>query len=566
MGALKQSRGTLWGVAAISLIINLLMLTGPMFMLQVYDRVLASHSLATLAVIALLAGGLYVVYGLLEGTRTRILTRFAQEVDTRLSSPSFRSNLSLPLMLGVKAKPQEPLRDLESIRQFCAGPGPAAMFDVPWMPIYIGFVFALHFWLGVMALGGAIVIFCLVLANEYLSRTPSREMAQASAQRNRFAQDTRANAEVIRAMGMGKIFAQQWLDASSKLYQTQLKAADRATVFSVTIKTLRFLLQSGMLAVAAWLTILQEVSPGAMIASSIITSRALAPIEAAVAQWRAFVAARQARTRLDKLLAANKNGEPETELPLPCERLDVAQLAAAPPSERSPTFQGGQFSLSAGEGLAIIGPSGSGKTTLIRTLVGVWPTLRGDVRFDGALASQWPPHVLGSAIGYLPQDVELFEGTIAQNICRFSEKRDDEAILAAARLASLHDLITAFPEGYDTRVGPAGARLSAGQRQRIGLARALYGAPFLVVLDEPNSNLDSEGEAALTEAIRQIRSKGAIVIVVAHRPSALAALDKVLVVKDGTQQAFGPKDEVLPKVLAGQGKPAPSKPLQVVTV
>ncbi|WP_068089265.1 type I secretion system permease/ATPase [Polycladidibacter stylochi] len=560
-----KCRGTLSSIGVISLVINLLMLTGPMFMLQVYDRVLSSHSLPTLAVIAALVGGLYVAYGLLEGIRSRMLTRFAQEVDLRLSAKGFGLNLKLPLGLGARGRGQEPLRDLESIRQFCAGPGPAAMFDVPWMPIYLGLVFALHFWLGLIALGGAVLIFLLVLANEFLSRAPAKQMGEASAQRSRFASGARTNAEVVKAMGMGPRFTTTWLGMSDKLYQTQQKAGDRAAFFTVTIKTLRFILQSGMLAVAAWLTLLQEVSPGAMIASSIITSRALAPIEAAVGQWRAFVGARQARTRLDKLLAAIGDTQPETELPLPKQKLEILQLATAPVGERVPTFQGGNFVLNAGDGLAVIGPSGSGKTSLIRALVGVWPLLRGKLTLDGAEPQQWQEERLGAAIGYLPQDVELFDGTIAENIARFAAQRNNEAILEAARLAHVHELITSFNEGYDTRVGVGGARLSAGQRQRIGLARALYNKPFLVVLDEPNSNLDSEGEAALTAAIKTMRQAGSIVVVVAHRPSALAALDLVVVVKEGTQQMFGAKDEVLPKVMAGPALGASSgQPLQVV--
>ncbi|WP_153040970.1 ATP-binding cassette domain-containing protein, partial [Pseudovibrio sp. Ad13] len=301
------------------------------------------------------------------------------------------------------------------------------------------------------------------------------------------------------------------------------------------IKAFRFLLGSAVLAVGAWLAILQEVSPGVMIAASIITSRALSPVEQAVGQWRVFIAARQARTRLEKSLEGLDETPPETELPLPSKALNVQQIATAPPGARAVTLAGVNFELKAGDGMGIIGPSGSGKTSLVRALVGVWPILRGAVRLDGAELGQWSEDRLGTAVGYLPQDVELFDGTIAENISRFAPERDDEKILEAAQLANVHELVTSLADGYDTQVGEGGALLSAGQRQRVGLARALYDSPFLIVLDEPNSNLDSEGEAALTRAIKLMRETGSIVIVVAHRPSAISAVDLLLVVKDGQQ-------------------------------
>ncbi len=555
--AFAASRSGYLGVGVLSLVINLLMLTGPIFMLQIYDRVLASHSVPTLVIIASFAGILYIFFALLEGIRARGLSRISQEIDARLSRTAFFANLRVPLRMGASGKNVDPIRDLETMRQFWGGQGPAALFDIPWMPIYLGLVFVLHFWLGMLALVGAVIILSLVLANEFMSREPAKDLSAQNAQRSTIRSGVRRNAEVVRALGMSEILTNRWEGANAQFYEAQTKAGDRASLFATIIKAFRFLLGSAVLAVGAWLAILQEVSPGVMIAASIITSRALSPVEQAVGQWRIFIAARQARGRLEKTLEGLDENAPETELPLPEKNLSVQQIATAPPGVRAVTLGGVNFSLNAGDGLGVIGPSGSGKTSLVRALVGVWPILRGSVRLDGAELNQWSEERLGSAVGYLPQDVELFDGTIAENISRFAPEREDEKVLQASQLANVHELVTSLPNGYDTQVGEGGALLSAGQRQRIGLARALYGNPFLIVLDEPNSNLDAEGEAALTRAIKGMRQSGSIVIVVAHRPSAISAVDLLLVVKDGQQAAFGPKDEVLPKITGQAGAPAP---------
>ncbi len=556
--AFVASRPGYAGVGVLSLVINLLMLTGPMFMLQIYDRVLASHSVPTLVIIASFAGILYLFFALLEGIRARGLSRISQEIDARLSRTAFLANLRVPLRMGNTGKNVDPIRDLETMRQFWGGQGPAALFDIPWMPIYLGLVFILHFWLGILALAGAVIILSLVLANEFMSRAPSKELAAQNAQRSNTRTGARRNAEVVRALGMSSTLTSKWDEANARFYEAQTKAGDRASLFATAIKAFRFLLGSAVLAVGAWLAILQEVSPGVMIAASIITSRALSPVEQAVGQWRVFIAARQARARLEKALEGLDEGAPETELPLPSKTLSVQQIATAPPGARAVTLAGVNFELKAGDGMGIIGPSGSGKTSLVRALVGVWPIHRGAVRLDGAELNQWSEDRLGTAIGYLPQDVELFDGTIAENISRFASERNDEKILEAAQLANVHELVTGLTDGYDTQVGEGGALLSAGQRQRIGLARALYDSPFLIVLDEPNSNLDAEGEAALTRAIKLMRQNGSIVIVVAHRPSAISVVELLLVVKDGQQAAFGPKEEVLPKISAPTGVPAPA--------
>ncbi|MCY6379414.1 type I secretion system permease/ATPase [Hoeflea prorocentri] len=550
---LRALRSAFAGIGMLSLPINLLMLTGPLFMLQVYDRVLASGSVPTLVVLAGLAGGLYVFYGLLEGIRSRVLLRIGQRLDAQLSSTSYACSVTLPILIGRKAEKLDPVRDLESVRQFLVGPGPAAIFDIPWMPVYLAIIFIFHPILGFVATGGAILICVLIAANEFFSRRPAAEAGQHAVERAQLVEQGRRNAEAIAAMGMMGTLTERWQAFNGTFLSKQRKASDVSNAFGTAIKTLRFMLQSGILGVGAWLAILQEITPGVMIAASIMTSRALAPVEQAVGQWRGFVAARQGFRRLREVIE-NRPQEPERmELPLPEQALSVVNLVAGPVG--NPVLQNVGFALKAGDGLGVIGPSGAGKTSLARALVGVYPVLRGSLRFDGADLYQWAPERQGAFIGYLPQDIQLFAGTVAQNIARFDGEAAAEDIIKAAQLADAHDLITGLPNGYDTEIGAGGNTLSGGQMQRIALARALYGNPFLVVLDEPNSNLDADGDAALTKAIAALRAAGSIVIVIAHRPSALAAVDQVLFLKEGRAQAFGPKDEVLEKVLAKTAVP-----------
>lgn len=548
--ALSLRTTTFLVVGLLSLVINVLMLTGPLFMLQIYDRVLTSRSVPTLVVLSGLVAGLYFFFGVLEGIRARSLARVAAWVDSRLSSKSLEANISLSLRLGDHFRERDSVRDLDAVRQFLSGPGPAAIFDVPWMPVYLGMVFFFHSYLGWLALAGALVILLFTCFNEILSRQPAREVSAFVARRAAIVSATRRNAEVLIAMGMMEAFTQRWNIQNADYLKAQGQALDRATYFSTSIKSLRFFLQSAVLGFGAWLAIQQEISPGVMIAASIITSRALAPVEQAVAHWRGFVAARQGAKALSEALRIPLHYPIIMQLPVPRRSLDVQQVAVAIPGERYLLVQGVNFHLEAGEGLGIIGPSGSGKTSLIRTLVGVWPPIKGAVRVDGAELNQWDRGILGKAIGYLPQDVELFDGTVAENISRFDPSPASEDILIAARAANLHDILTALPKGYDTIIGESGNRLSAGLRQRIALARALYGSPFLIVLDEPNSNLDAEGDVALREAIRSMRVRGSIVIVVAHRPSAIEPVDQLLYLREGKQVAFGKKADVLSQVLS----------------
>jgi len=546
----RNVRFALIAVGLVSFLINLLMLTGPLFMLQIYDRVLASGSVPTLVVIGSLAMVLYAFYGVLEGLRSRVLARLAHRIDAGLSATIFRLSTSLPIRLGRRSATMRPVQDLDAVRQFLSGAGPAAIADLPWLPLYIGIVFLFNPVLGFVALGGAVVISGLIGLNELMSKAPVAEATRKAGGRATEVETGKRNSEAIQAMGMLGALTARWEMLNEGFRATQLRASDRGVFFSTLIKTIRFGLQSAVLAAGAWLAIQQEITPGVMIAASIMTSRALAPIEQAVAQWRSFVACRQALHRLKEWLPLAAEEKPKLELPLPQTSLSLQKVSCGPFGEQTPFVTNVSFDLAAGDGLGVIGPSGSGKSTLARALVGAVPVLRGVVSYDGADIRQWPIDRRGDFIGYLPQDLQLFDGTIAQNIARFRDDANAEAITEAARLADVHDLIVGLPDGYNTVIGQAGLNLSGGQRQRLALARALYADPFLIVLDEPNSNLDAEGENALTNAIMAMRERGSVVVVIAHRPSAITAANKVLCMRDGQAVAFGPKDEVLKKVVS----------------
>jgi ATP-binding cassette subfamily C protein len=432
--------------------------------------------------------------------------------------------------------------------------GPTAFFDLPWVPVYLGVVFLLHPVLGLFSLIGALVLIVLTLLTERQTKLPTQAAAASGAERYAFGEETRRNAEVIQALGLGSRMRDRWEQLTARHVQDHMTATDAASGIGSVSKVLRLFLQSGILGLGAWLVIEGEVSAGTIIAASIIMSRALAPIETAIGHWRGFVAARQSYDRLVNLFQnLNLTGAKSelVALPKPQRSLVVKNLTVAPPGERTPVIQGVGFALEAGDGLGIIGPSASGKSTLARGLVGIWQPhgVAGSVRLDGAALDQWSADDLGRHIGYLPQDVSLFSGTVADNIARFDPAAKSESIIAAAKAAGVHDMIVQLADGYQTKIGEGGSGLSAGQRQRIALARALYGDPFLVVLDEPNSNLDAAGDNALTGAIASVRARGGIAIVIAHRPSALAAVDKVMAMAKGQVQAFGPKAEVLKEVL-----------------
>lgn len=551
--ALRKRSGMLVGVAVFSGVINLLALTGAIYMLQVYDRVIPSRSIPTLIGLTILLVLLFVANGALDLVRSRIMSRVGLGVDEALRDDVFSAMQTVSLQSRGEGDGLQPVRDLDRVRSFLSGMGPAALFDLPWIPIYLVLIFMLHPSMGWFAVGGALLLVAVTIATEMLSKAPSLRSAQSGSARLAVAGLSARNAEVSRAMGMGPNLLGRWRDLTDRHLDDQIKASDAVGGMGVTSKALRLLLQSGILGLGAYLVVIGEVSAGVIIAGSIVMSRALAPIETVIQHWRGFVDARHASYRLGNLLkAVPDENRSLTELPAPARSLSVEAISVAPPGQKKPTIENVTFALEAGDALGIIGPSGSGKSTLARALVGVWrpPVGAGAIRLDGASLDQWTPARLGRHIGYLPQDIQLFEGTVSENIARLDPEATDEAIVAAAKAAGAHELIVGLRDGYQTRIGENGGGLSAGQRQRIAFARALYGNPFMLVLDEPNSNLDAAGDAALSGAIKAVRERGGIVIVIAHRPSALANVDKVMAMADGKVQVLGPKEEVLRKVLA----------------
>ncbi len=516
-------------------------------MLQIYDSVLSSQSVPTLVVLLFLVTGLFIVLGLLELVRSRVLVRIGIRLDYQFSGRVFGAVMhqSLDPIRGIMVAPA--LNELTILRQFIIGPSPSVFFDTPWVPVYLAVIFMFHWSLGVLAVIGAILLFIIALLAEVLSRKPMLEAARADSGAQRLSEAGRRNAEALSAMGMVKGFQSLWEVDHDNALTAHGVASDRAGMLMAISKSLRLFLQSAMLAMGALLTIKQIISPGTMIAASIILGRALQPVEQAIGQWRVFVRARQAYIRLNALLHNTPEPEKRMQLPEPSGRLSVRQLRVAVPGKNQLIVDGVNFDLEGGQIAAIVGPSGSGKSTLARTLVGVWPSASGEVRLDGSTLDQWNQEDLGKHIGYLPQGIELFDGTVKQNISRFYPDPDPEQIIEAAKLTGIHDMILSLPDGYDTPLGPYGTNLSAGQQQRLAMARAVFGNPALIVLDEPNSNLDGQGDIALVQTLNKLRSKKCTVIVVAHRLNLLAAVDFVLVLEGGKQKAFGPRDQILAK-------------------
>jgi PrtD family type I secretion system ABC transporter len=544
--------------AAFSGLINLLMLSGPLFMLQVYDRVLPSHSVPTLIALVVLIFFLYGSQALLEALRSRLFVRLGRHIDAELAELAFDVNLRLAVLTGGGAKPGSPFKDIEQLRGFLAGGGSAAVFDLPWMPIYLAVLFGLHPWLGFLGLGGAICLWSLTIVADRATAPHQRELSARSVEATSLAEASRRNAETIIPMGMSAALSAIWRERNRSTSAAQMRASDVSSGLSGLSKFVRMTLQSMTLALGAYLVMTGKASGGVMIASSIVLGRALAPVEIAIVHWRGFVASRQAFNRVESMFAEAKgvNG-PHVKLPPPSKSIVVEHVFASAPSARTAFLKDISFVLEAGDVLAVIGPSGSGKSTLARVLLGLWPPLRGTVRFDGATPDQWATANSGRWTGYLPQTVELFAGTIGDNIGRMDPDATDAEIMSAARAANIDDLIRSMDGGFNAEVGEGGHLLSGGQRQRVALARALFRDPFLTVLDEPNSSLDAEGEVALTHALGKIRARGGIAVIVAHRPAAIQAANKILVLSEGLQKAFGPRDEVLQRVLA---RPAPAQP------
>lgn len=560
ISVLQKNWNLLVSVGVFSGVLNVLALTGAIYMLQVYDRVIPSRSIPTLIGLTVILVLMFAANGVLDVLRTRILSRIAIRLDESLRETLFNAVQLLSLRAGGETDGLQPVRDLDRLRGFLSGIGPTALFDLPWIPVYLALIFMLHPMMGWFAVAGAFALIAITLATELLSRGPNARASISGGMRLALAGSAARNAEAVRSMGMGPTLNQRWQQLSDRHIEDQIGATDAVAGLGVSAKVLRLLLQSGILGLGAYLAVIGQVSPGAIIAGSIVMSRALAPIETITQQWRGFLEARQATERLKKVVAAASTEDREvTELPVPQQTIAIETVSVAPPGRTNPTVQAMSFSLQAGEALGVIGPSGSGKTSLARAIVGVWPVLQGGaIRFDGAAIDQWLPSEIGRHIGYMPQNIQLFDGTIAENIARLAPDATDESVVAAAMAAGVHELIVGLPEGYQTRITENGGGLSAGQRQRVALARALYGDPFLVVLDEPNSNLDSAGDVALSNAIQAVKERNGIVIVIAHRPAAIAHVDKVLAMAGGKLQAIGPKDEVLRKVLVA----VPNSPAQ----
>ena len=537
-----------------SVFVNLLMLTGPLFMLQVYDRVLGSRSEETLIALFALVAFLYLMMGILDYTRGRVTARaaarFQSMLDKRVFSAVLRAEAVKPGQEGVASG----LNDLETVQRFLGSPVLLAFFDMPFTPVFLAAIFIFHPWLGFLALGGGVLLVCITLLNQVFTRVPSMEAAGLGQRANQIADQMRNDAEAVQSLGMRGATFERWMQARGTALEKAVSAQDRAGGFSTTTKTMRLFLQSAMLALGAYLVLQNELTAGAMIAGSILMGRALAPIELAVGQWELMQRATKGWKNLSELLGTVPEEAQRTPLPKPRAILDVQQATVVPPGETQASLRMVSFRLDEGLAMGVIGPSGAGKSTLARAITGVWRTAGGKIRLDGASLDQYDPDVLGQHIGYLPQRVTLFDGSIAENIAKLSMQPDPAKVVEAAKKAAAHDMIVKLPKGYDTPVSAAGGRLSGGQMQRIGLARALYGDPVLLVLDEPNSNLDNEGSEALNQAIRQMKETKRSVLIMAHRPAAIQECELLLVLDGGMRKAFGPRDEVLRDVVKNAGE------------
>lgn len=540
-----QSRHLFWSVALFSAFVNLLMLTGPLFMLQVYDRVLGSRAVETLTALFVLVVFLFLMMGLLDYARARVMARVGARFQAALEARVFDAVLRRNAMAPNDPVAQAGLRDLDAINRLLSAPVFLALFDLPWSPIFFAAIFLFHPLLGFLSLAGGVVLIAVTLLNQRLTARPLHAATGMQMQAERMSDQLRDEAELIEALGMRGASFRRWQNARLSAMEAGLKAADLGGSFSIFARTFRLFLQSAMLALGAWIVLRGEMTAGAMIAGSILMGRALAPVEQAVGQWMVVARAHEGWHRLGELLGSIPVEPPRTALPRPAARLDVSQLTVVPPGASAATLRMVNFTVEPGQAMGIIGPSGAGKSTLARALCGVWKPSGGAIRLDGATLSQYDPDVLGQLIGYLPQRVTLFDGTIAENIARLSPRPDAAKVVEAAKRAAAHQLILDLPQGYDTRVSQAGGRLSGGQIQRIGLARALYGDPVLLVLDEPNANLDNEGTQALNIAVRALKAAGGAVLIMAHRPNAIAECDTLLVLEGGMRRAFGPRDEVL---------------------
>jgi ATP-binding cassette, subfamily C, bacterial len=539
------SNGTLMAVLVFSTFVNLLLLTGPLYMLQVYDRVLGSQSEATLVALSVLVAFLFLAMGFLDHARGRIMARIGARIQDTLDRRVFSASVRRLTVAPGDPAALAAQRDLESIQRLWGSPVLLAIFDIPWTPLFIGAIFIFHPWMGWLAVAGGVLLIGVTLLNQSMTEQPLGRANAATMHADRYAENLKAESEIVTALGMSGNGFDRWQKARGQALGQSIAAADLGGVFSNITKTFRMFLQSAMLGLGAWLVLRGELTAGAMIAGSILMGRALAPIEQSIGQWALVTRAREGRNRLAELLTRMPEEPVRTALPRPRAILEAQNLTVLPPGEQQAVLRMVSFRLEPGQALGVIGPSGSGKSSLARALIGVWRAAGGKVRLDGATLDQYDPDTLGSYVGYLPQRVSLFDGTIAENIARLSTTPDPEKVVEAAKKAAAHDMIVKLPDGYDTRVATIGGRLSGGQVQRIGLARALYGDPVILVLDEPNSNLDNDGSTALNLAIRQMKDAGRAILIMAHRPAAIQECDLLMVMEDGARKAFGPRDQVL---------------------
>lgn len=543
--ARRDSRGLILTAFVFSVVVNILMLTGPLYMLQVYDRVLGSRSEATLVALSALVIFLFIAMGVLDHARGRIMARIGANFQAKLDRRVFEAALRRSQVAPSDPAATAAQRDLEAVQRLWASPVLLALFDIPWTPLFVAAIFVFHPWMGWLAIGGGVILIITTILNQRMTKVPLNRANNATIAAERISDNLKAEAEVVQALGMQAAGFDRWQKARGAALTQSLTAADLGGTFSILTKTFRLFLQSAMLGLGAWLVLRGELSAGAMIAGSILMGRALAPIEMAVGQWAVVQRAQEGWQRLAELFTRMPQEAPRTQLPRPKADLEAQNLTVVPPGESYATLRMVNFRLEPGQALGVIGPSGSGKSTLARALIGAWRPAGGKVRLDGAALDQYDPDVLGSYIGYLPQRVTLFEGTIAENIARLNGRPDGLKVVEAARRAAAHEMIVKLPDGYDTRVSALGGRLSGGQIQRIGLARAMYGTPVIMVLDEPNSNLDNEGSIALNLAIREMKKAGCAILIMAHRPAAIQECDLLMVMEDGTRRAFGPRDQVL---------------------
>lgn len=551
--AVAACRTSAWALGAFGLAINLLMLASPLYMLQVYDRVMVTGRVETLVMLTVLTAAALLLFGVLDALRSSIAGRVGCWLSDRLG-PVYLAHGVRARLLGGGAGAQ-PLRDLQSVQNFVSSPALTAFFDAPWAPVFLVLIWLLHPWLGVLATGSTALLVALGVLNELYTRSPTARANRAQIAATQQAEEAIRNAEVVWAMGMLPAMLRRWCDTNRDGLAAARRANEWGGLLLGVTKFVRFFVQSATLGLGAYLVLRREVSGGAMIASSILLGRALGPVESMVAAWRNFGLARIAYGRLQAQSRSLPEMPARTRLPAPAGHLELDRVTYAPPGARAPVLVQVSFEARPGEAIAVIGPSAGGKSTLCRLLVGIAEPSAGEIRLDGSELRHWSAEELGRHVGYLPQDVELFSGTIRDNIARMNEAQD-EAVVEAAMLAQAHEVIQRLPQGYDTIIGEGGMRLSGGQRQRIGLARAVHGLPRLIVLDEPNANLDQTGEAALAAAVEELKRRGCTLLIVGHRPSTLAQADKILLLQDGRVEMFGPRDEVLQRLRAAAGRAA----------